>query len=290
MVCDAILRPIAERLGASAGAFFQLSMQNECPLAVEHSVQQGPFGGAAELYSRDLFRNDPLFTAQSSTPATLKVLVASPAGKKSNTRIQQLFVNNGIGDIVGIYFPLSGVTGAKILQISFPRHVDMPDYTAADLALLEELAPTLRPVLSNLALARDTRILESMVSALAGRLDSEIRLIDDRTGAGYSCGPGKPMSSVSRCAEAGDRLCDLSLPEHLSLWLVPTRGSNRSDAYGLTIRECEVVDALRAGHNNPSMAHALGISVRTVENHLRSIFAKVGVSSRTQLVMKLVAH
>ena len=34
-----------------------------------------------------------------------------------------------------------------------------------------------------------------------------------------------------------------------------------------------------AGHTNASIARALGIGARTVENHLRSIYAKMAVSS-----------
>jgi DNA-binding CsgD family transcriptional regulator len=51
----------------------------------------------------------------------------------------------------------------------------------------------------------------------------------------------------------------------------------------LTDRECEVVDLVCLGHNSSIVARQLGITRRTVENHLRSVYAKFGVNSRTQL-------
>ncbi|HJR71938.1 MAG TPA: helix-turn-helix transcriptional regulator [Gammaproteobacteria bacterium] len=55
----------------------------------------------------------------------------------------------------------------------------------------------------------------------------------------------------------------------------------------LSAREIEVAEAVAIGLSNKQVASRLGISVRTVENHLRSIFAKLGVTTRTKLAAKL---
>ena len=55
----------------------------------------------------------------------------------------------------------------------------------------------------------------------------------------------------------------------------------------LTSREQEVVDQLLAGKSNKLIAAALHISVRTVEFHLKNIYEKHQVSSRTELILKL---
>lgn len=55
----------------------------------------------------------------------------------------------------------------------------------------------------------------------------------------------------------------------------------------LTNREREVVTLLLQGRSNKLIALALGISDRTVEFHLRNIYAKSQVSSRIELILKL---
>ncbi|MCS6906950.1 MAG: helix-turn-helix transcriptional regulator [Anaerolineales bacterium] len=55
----------------------------------------------------------------------------------------------------------------------------------------------------------------------------------------------------------------------------------------LTNREWEVLKLLLQGKANKRIAWELGISERTVEFHLKNIYAKFGVSSRIELVLKL---
>ena len=57
----------------------------------------------------------------------------------------------------------------------------------------------------------------------------------------------------------------------------------------LCAREQEIAAAAAAGLYNKQIANNLSISVRTVENHLRSIYAKVGVTTRTQLSAQIHA-
>ena len=59
---------------------------------------------------------------------------------------------------------------------------------------------------------------------------------------------------------------------------VPSAGSRRRS---LTPREVEILRLLAAGMSNPAIAAALFLSVRTVENHVAHILAKLGVRTRT---------
>lgn len=59
-------------------------------------------------------------------------------------------------------------------------------------------------------------------------------------------------------------------------------------AYGLTRRECQVLLLSLRGETREEMARALFISPYTVQDHLKNIFAKVGVNSRRSLVARLV--
>ncbi len=51
----------------------------------------------------------------------------------------------------------------------------------------------------------------------------------------------------------------------------------------LTAREADVLGLLRLGRSNGEIAVALSISVETVRTHARSVFRKLGVSSRREL-------
>jgi LuxR family transcriptional regulator, maltose regulon positive regulatory protein len=52
----------------------------------------------------------------------------------------------------------------------------------------------------------------------------------------------------------------------------------------LTARESEILALLKTGLKNREIADQLDISNSTVENHLRSIYAKLRVSTRTAAV------
>lgn len=58
----------------------------------------------------------------------------------------------------------------------------------------------------------------------------------------------------------------------------------------LTERELDVVRGVSKGWTNREIAHHLGISDRTVQGHLANIFAKLHVSSRTELVTAALQH
>jgi DNA-binding CsgD family transcriptional regulator len=55
----------------------------------------------------------------------------------------------------------------------------------------------------------------------------------------------------------------------------------------LSAREQEVADLLLKGKSNKLIASALGISARTVEFHLKNIYNKFQVSTRTELILML---
>jgi DNA-binding NarL/FixJ family response regulator len=54
----------------------------------------------------------------------------------------------------------------------------------------------------------------------------------------------------------------------------------------LTAREREVLDLIAAGRNNRQIAEQLGLSAKTVANHISAIFAKLQVADRTQAILR----
>ena len=51
----------------------------------------------------------------------------------------------------------------------------------------------------------------------------------------------------------------------------------------LTAREREIADLVAAGRTNREVAEQLVLSAKTIEAHLRNIYAKLGVRSRVEL-------
>jgi len=58
----------------------------------------------------------------------------------------------------------------------------------------------------------------------------------------------------------------------------------------LTSREVHVLNLVSAGLTNREIAESLGLSSRTVDAHLRSIFGKIGVGSRSAATRYAVEH
>lgn len=57
---------------------------------------------------------------------------------------------------------------------------------------------------------------------------------------------------------------------------------------GLTKRELEIVEQLVVGRANKEIANALELSTKTAEFHVKNILRKAGVSSRLELVCRML--
>ncbi len=80
----------------------------------------------------------------------------------------------------------------------------------------------------------------------------------------------------------------LLAPEVLAQ-LMGDRAESASSS-SLSPREADVLRLLAQGMTNKHIAQKLLLSVRTVEGHLRAIYDKLGVTSRTEAVLWAVRH
>jgi len=64
------------------------------------------------------------------------------------------------------------------------------------------------------------------------------------------------------------------------------QGSSLPDAANLTPREEEILNYVAKGFINKEIADALRIGTETVRSHLKSIYDKLHVCSRTEAVMR----
>ena len=99
-------------------------------------------------------------------------------------------------------------------------------------------------------------------------------------------------SAREALGEAAERFDALGSPG----WAALTRaevarvGGRKPRAAGeLTRTEAQVAQLAAAGRTNKEIAHALFVTVHTVEAHLSSTYAKLGVRSRAQLSQRLPA-
>jgi DNA-binding NarL/FixJ family response regulator len=80
---------------------------------------------------------------------------------------------------------------------------------------------------------------------------------------------------------------------HVAVVIEPAKASEVAtlivDAYELTPREVEVSRAVARGLTTSEIARELFLSRYTVQDHLKSVYEKAGVSSRGELVAKMFA-
>jgi DNA-binding NarL/FixJ family response regulator len=91
--------------------------------------------------------------------------------------------------------------------------------------------------------------------------------------------------AVTRVAHGDTALSPVVARSVLSMVAHP-----KDDEHQLSDRELQVLNLAARGASNRSIGTALFLSPRTVEAHMRSIFDKLGVSSRTEAVTYAVRH
>ena len=66
---------------------------------------------------------------------------------------------------------------------------------------------------------------------------------------------------------------------------MPATPSGTAQFDSLTRRERELVELIAQGRNNLQIATQLGLSAKTVRNHVTNIFAKLDVENRAQAIV-----
>jgi DNA-binding NarL/FixJ family response regulator len=129
----------------------------------------------------------------------------------------------------------------------------------------------------------DVRVL--MVSAYDE--DEYVRGALEAGAAGYlsKTAPGKALVQAVRAVAGGTSV----LQSGLTARLMDSSRQHERDAYDLTERELAVLSLLAEGLHNREVAARLGISSRTVDRHCDNIYAKLGVGSRTEAVVRAIS-
>lgn len=86
--------------------------------------------------------------------------------------------------------------------------------------------------------------------------------------------------------EIASRLVDRAAGQHFA----EAKEENAELVEPLTRREMEILSLMAEGSNNSLIAARLHLSEGTVKNHISSIYGKLGISDRTQVVLFALKH
>jgi PAS domain S-box-containing protein len=89
------------------------------------------------------------------------------------------------------------------------------------------------------------------------------------------------------CHVAG-RSLDRNDPFACAVWMFEDISEQRPVIGNLTVREREIAQFLATGKASKQIARQMGISPRTVEAHRARLMKKLGVSSHTEMISRLV--
>ncbi len=96
--------------------------------------------------------------------------------------------------------------------------------------------------------------------------------------------PEKILDFLKICQSGGSPMSPAIASKVLQLFKkhIP----KKNNAYDLTKREIEILENIVDGFNSNQIAEKLFISVQTVRNHIRNIYTKLQVHSKSQAVVK----
>ncbi len=98
--------------------------------------------------------------------------------------------------------------------------------------------------------------------------------------------PVQLLSSIKECMNGGSPMSPSIAKKVLTLFkkYIPAK----NDSFSLSPREMEILNLLVEGNNNNEIADNLFISKETVRNHIRNIYQKLQVHSKSQAVVKAI--
>lgn len=176
------------------------------------------------------------------------------------------------------------VTGSQALDhIEKPGHafelavvdLGLPDIGGLDIVRAWRKRFPTRPLLVVSAIAAERTVLEAIRGGASGYL---LKTSD--------------APSISRAiAEVLDGQCPIS--PALARYLFKMAGSPQSNPrqmIQLTAKESETLQHFGRGFSYAEMAELMGVSVSTIQTHVRNLYRKLGAHSQTQAVVKARDH
>ena len=194
-------------------------------------------------------------------------------------------VREGTRQILEQYDDLRVVGEAERGDVAIERIVGL----LPDVALLDLRLPGLNGIEVAARLAASAPTVRVLILSAYDYEDYVVAALNAGA-AGYvlKTAPGREVAEAVRWAQRGETVLAPALARKLAQYW--QRAGRRGSGGALSPRELEVVRLLASGQANKDIAASLGISLRTVEGHLANVFAKLGVTSRTEAVLYAVQH
>jgi DNA-binding CsgD family transcriptional regulator len=305
-VVDAELDRAAGQSAAAAGSWIAVrSMQHlydgNAPAAIAMALD-----AEARLAAVDISGLRPVVQAIRATalaqlgdvPGSMAANAAIDETWRTEAKVRiQLAVADGWREVMAgrprpaaATFAAAGELGLEL------NHVAFGAFAAHDAARLGHPRPAL-PVLR----AAAARLEGSLVRALlahaelldAGDAPALLALAPQLPALGFTLSGAEAASQAARLYEQQGASSDARRAEFMAATLArpldgvrsPTLGRPR----GLTPREQQVADLAAHGRRSRDIGEALGISTRTVDNHLSAIYQKLGITTRAELARTIAS-
>lgn len=186
---------------------------------------------------------------------------------------RQLLANHHDIEVVAV--AADGISSMEAIR----RHE--PDVALVDISM---------PRMSGIEITKQTSAELPAVAVLVLTVHDEqeyVRALLEAGAAGYllkDIGEADLVRSI-RAVHAGESVLHPDVTKSLFAALGSNGHESADEGMPLTGRELEVLRFAAAGSSNREIAVSLDLSPRTVQTHLRNVFEKLGVASRTQAVI-----
>lgn len=230
----------------------------------------------------------------------------------------------GLGDVLAMFVQMDDMPG-EVFCVALQRWNDLPRFGKEDFKAFHQLYPLLSTCMNNISLRETTHLMQA--SNTKGNVvghnvgisiwDENFRLIQASPTALADLNFSEPdertkwlewFHSVAQSSPSDMNgiiydgtfnglhiSIECSLVDGRSRYTIMSITPDFNDAITqwasrcqLTTREQEVCRYIISGLTNESTGYQMNISVKTVQNHIISIYTKLGVNSRSQLVARLM--